>query len=105
MSRRVRFEPVHASSIPVVEPVIEEALAIVQDAESELGVSDYRECSRCGDDVLTLSSRDWCDGCEEEVDGLVFCPNFGAYVERKITATMLDGAADVIEGLGKLGRS
>lgn len=25
-----------------------------------------RECAKCGDSVLTLSSRDWCDGCEAE---------------------------------------
>lgn len=64
MSRRVRFEPVRASSIPVVERVVEEALAIVQNAERELGVSDERECARCGDEVGYLSTRDWCDGCE-----------------------------------------
>jgi hypothetical protein len=27
---------------------------------------DLRECSRCGDRVAYLSSRDWCDGCEQE---------------------------------------
>lgn len=26
---------------------------------------DERECERCGDEVQYLSSRDWCDGCEE----------------------------------------
>lgn len=25
-----------------------------------------RECAQCGDNTHTLSSRDWCDGCEEE---------------------------------------
>lgn len=25
-----------------------------------------RPCAKCGDEVLTLSSRDWCDGCEAE---------------------------------------
>lgn len=28
--------------------------------------SDERECANCGDAVQTLSSRDWCDGCEAE---------------------------------------
>jgi hypothetical protein len=27
---------------------------------------EYRACARCGDQVRTLSSRDWCDGCEAE---------------------------------------
>jgi hypothetical protein len=27
---------------------------------------EYRECSRCGDDVLILNSQDECMGCEEE---------------------------------------
>lgn len=27
-----------------------------------------RECRNCGDLVSTLSSRDWCDGCELEED-------------------------------------
>lgn len=27
---------------------------------------DERECVQCGDNPHTLSSRDWCDGCEEE---------------------------------------
>lgn len=27
---------------------------------------DERECENCGETVSTLSSRDWCDGCEEE---------------------------------------
>lgn len=31
---------------------------------------DYRECSNCGDDVRYLSTRDWCDGCEEEAANL-----------------------------------
>lgn len=42
---------------------------------------DDRDCDRCGESVLTLSSRDWCDGCEEEVDGLERCPNCGEYVD------------------------
>lgn len=25
---------------------------------------DLRECERCGDEVESLSTRDWCDGCE-----------------------------------------
>ncbi|MFJ6532499.1 hypothetical protein [Microbacterium sp. NPDC091662] len=40
-----------------------------------------RECDRCGDGVQTLSSRDMCDGCEAEVDGLERCPNCGEFVE------------------------
>lgn len=31
---------------------------------------EERECSNCGDQVLLLSSRDWCDGCETEADQL-----------------------------------
>jgi hypothetical protein len=27
-------------------------------------VRDERACANCGDQVLTLSSRDWCDACE-----------------------------------------
>lgn len=30
------------------------------DAEEE----ESRACAQCGDEVLILSSRDWCDGCE-----------------------------------------
>lgn len=30
--------------------------------------SDYRECDNCGDEVYTLSTRGWCDGCEEEAE-------------------------------------
>lgn len=30
---------------------------------------EERECANCGDEVLFLSSRDWCDGCEEELEG------------------------------------
>lgn len=29
---------------------------------------DLRECGNCGEPVAFLSSRDWCDGCEEEAD-------------------------------------
>lgn len=32
---------------------------------------DNRECTNCGDRTCWLSSRDWCDGCEEESDPLV----------------------------------
>lgn len=28
---------------------------------------ETRSCALCGDDVLILSSRDWCDGCEATV--------------------------------------
>lgn len=31
----------------------------------DIGDSD-QACSQCGDRVATLSSRYWCDGCEEE---------------------------------------
>jgi hypothetical protein len=35
------------------------------DAESEGSAEDAsRECAECGDEVATLSSRDWCDACE-----------------------------------------
>ena len=29
-----------------------------------------RECDNCGDEVQHLSTRDWCDGCEEEAADL-----------------------------------
>lgn len=46
---------------------------------------DMRECANCGDEAQTLSSRDWCDGCEEDPDGLVAtygtpCGHCGAVV-------------------------
>jgi hypothetical protein len=30
---------------------------------------DKQRCERCADEVYTLSSRFWCDGCEEEASG------------------------------------
>lgn len=33
---------------------------------------DYRECASCGEPVAFLSSRDWCDGCEETAVELAF---------------------------------
>jgi len=46
-----------------------------------IGYGDDRACANCGDVVATLSSRDWCDGCEAEVEGLVECPNCSEFVE------------------------
>lgn len=42
---------------------IADELGIEHDGEEE---DDERECDSCGDIVEILSSRDWCDGCEEE---------------------------------------
>lgn len=44
--------------------------------------SDYRECSQCQDEVLTLSTDDLCDGCVAENEGTVICPNCGERVEE-----------------------
>lgn len=33
--------------------------------DDDLNVLTERSCAKCGDEVLLLSSRDWCDGCEE----------------------------------------
>lgn len=55
-----------AAGEPAVEAQpswIEQALAAAADEER-----DERECANCGDEVLILSSRDWCDGCEAEAD-------------------------------------
>lgn len=35
------------------------------DPETPTEDDEPRECENCGDDVGYLSSRDWCDGCEE----------------------------------------
>lgn len=34
-------------------------------ADDDLNIQTERPCQNCGDECLTLSSRDWCDGCEE----------------------------------------
>lgn len=34
-----------------------------------LAGEDDRQCAQCGDRVSTLSSRDWCDGCEADAAG------------------------------------
>lgn len=34
------------------------------DEDPDLHIVTERECNQCGDLVLTLSSRDWCDACE-----------------------------------------
>ena len=34
------------------------------DADPDLHIVTERECWQCGDLVLILSSRDWCDACE-----------------------------------------
>ena len=36
------------------------------DEDSDLTIMTERACEKCGDLVLILSSRDWCDGCEME---------------------------------------
>lgn len=36
------------------------------DEDPDLHMVTERECWQCGDLVLTLSSRDWCDACELE---------------------------------------
>lgn len=48
----------------------EEDFARWAEAESDedLNVMTERECVNCGDRVLILSSRDWCDGCENDDD-------------------------------------
>lgn len=34
---------------------------------------EYRRCANCGDQVdVGLSSRDWCDGCEETAYELAY---------------------------------
>ncbi len=38
------------------------------DDDPDLHIVTERECDHCGDLVLILSSRDWCDGCELEDD-------------------------------------
>jgi hypothetical protein len=32
----------------------------------DFSIMSERACAKCGDEVLILSSRDWCDGCEME---------------------------------------
>lgn len=51
----------------------------------ELDDDDYRECAQCGEAVLTLSADDLCDGCVEENEGTVICPNCG---ERVVESDM-----------------
>lgn len=34
--------------------------------QDDLNIMTERACVKCGDLVLILSSRDWCDGCEME---------------------------------------
>lgn len=36
--------------------------------DEDLNVQTERPCANCQDECLTLSSRDWCDGCEEEAE-------------------------------------
>jgi hypothetical protein len=36
--------------------------------DDDLRLQTERPCAKCGDKALTLSSRDWCDGCEEEAE-------------------------------------
>lgn len=37
---------------------------VVAGEAEDVEEDDERECANCGDTVQTLSSRDWCDGCE-----------------------------------------
>lgn len=37
--------------------------------QDDLNIMTERACTKCGDLVLILSSRDWCDGCELEDPG------------------------------------
>lgn len=37
--------------------------------QDDLNIMTERACTKCGDLVLILSSRDWCDGCELEAPG------------------------------------
>lgn len=37
--------------------------------QDDLNIMTERACTKCGDLVLILSSRDWCDGCEMEDPG------------------------------------
>lgn len=37
--------------------------------QDDLNIMTERACTKCGDLVLILSSRDWCDGCEMENPG------------------------------------
>lgn len=50
------------------------------DDDGDLNVQTERPCANCGDECLTLSSRDWCDGCEEDAEsvGAQKCPYCGA---------------------------
>jgi hypothetical protein len=57
--------------VEIADLLKEKAQALHELAHSSDGaesLDDYtlteRECDRCGDLTLTLSSRDWCDGCE-----------------------------------------
>ncbi|WP_433673748.1 hypothetical protein [Microbacterium gorillae] len=43
---------------------------------------DYQQCSRCGDDVHSLSSDGLCDGCVEELETTTACPNCGERVDN-----------------------
>ena len=38
---------------------------LLHEEVAEMKGADERECDNCGDEVTYLSSRDWCDGCEE----------------------------------------
>lgn len=41
-------------------------IARLSESDIDDATMSERECANCGDEVLTLSSRDWCDGCELE---------------------------------------
>jgi hypothetical protein len=60
------------------------------DGQLDVPVEDEtRACALCGDEVLILSSRDWCDGCEATV---IPAGVWRAFVARQ---SMLDDQGDV----------
>lgn len=54
---------------PAAEPVLEvdpDSPVLDEAPAADDQDDDHQECGQCGDRVYTLSSRGWCDGCEEE---------------------------------------
>lgn len=56
---RFAFCPSHSGT-----PDVLAALRAAADND-DLNIQTERPCANCGDHCLILSSRDWCDGCEE----------------------------------------
>lgn len=65
-----------------------------QNPSLEEDAEDVRTCDRCGDGVQTLSSRDLCDGCEEEQEA----KDLAAATERQDVEDAESGT--VIDGQG-----